>query len=514
LSYFISGEIMNFQHASVRSFKIISVTLISLFTVLFGCAQDNAQESNAQERTSVVTSSTQNNIVDITAAEQLVNNVGSLADQRQWQELSQLFSTKVVLDYGYPELLSPQEVIDRWQPLLSQFDRTQHQLSDIRVREQDGRVLAEANFTATHTLEGVQGGNEWILSGRYEYELENQDGTLKVMRMRMIPGEASGNTAVFEAAQQRANITPPERNHTVEQVTFQSSGETLKGWLYLPSSPRSNEVVIAAGSWTTVKEQMPRLYAAQLAESGLPTLIFDFRGYGESEGQPRHYESPQRKTEDFKSAISYVTSRPEFSEAQITLLGVCASAGYAAQATAEDTRVDRLAMVAPWLHDAEIARSIYTERPEIQPNGYDGLLAEGETARQRYEQNGEVQIVASASTSDPEAAMYIPTPGNQDYYFNPDRGLIPQWGNQFAVLSWPDWLTYNSHTSAAQIRVPTVIVHSENGAVPQGAKTFISAMTNSPEVHWIEGTQFDFYDGDAKIREALGLVTAFINSNS
>ncbi|MBD2019523.1 alpha/beta fold hydrolase [Leptolyngbya sp. FACHB-36] len=481
-----------------RGFIISGAALLSLCTTI---SIGRAQNTKAQKAS-----------FDLNAANQLIRQTASLADQRKWQDLSRLFSTKVLLDYGYPELLGPQEIVDRWQPLLSEFDTTSHQLSQIEVREQDGRILASSRFSASHVLKDVLGGDRWTLEGRYEYELENQDGTLKVMRMRMIPEKSSGNTKVLDEAKQRSGITEPVRNHTVEHVTFESGGDTLKGWLYKPANPKANEVIIAAGSWTTVKEQMPMLYAKRFAEEGLTTLIFDFRGYGESEGQPRHYESPRRKTDDFKAAISFVSGRPELKKAKITILGVCASAGYAAQATAEDTRVSRLALVAPWLHNPEIARRNYTARPGVSPNGYDGLLNQGRDARKIYEKTGEVRFVASASTSDSYAAMYIPSPGIYDYYFNTNRGLLPQWGNQFAVLSWTEWLTYDSHASAPQIRVPTVIVHSENGAIPDGAKAFINALTNQPKVHWIGGSQLDFYDGEAKIREALAFVTAFINA--
>jgi len=491
---------MRFYNTLTRRGFIVSGIALTSFctTILIGRTQENRTQQAA---------------FDMDAAKQLISNTALLADQRKWQELSRLFSTKVVLDYGYPELLSPQEIIGRWQPLLSAFDTTQHKLSQIQLREQDGRILADSRFWATHTLKGVPGGDRWTLAGRYEYELENQNGTLKIMRMRMIPESSSGNTEVFNEAKRRSGIKDPVRNHTVEHVTFQSGGDTLKGWLYKPTKPKANEVVIAAGSWTTVKEQMPMLYARRFAEEGFTTLIFDFRGYGESEGQPRHYESPQRKTDDFKSAISYVSRHPELKSAKITLLGVCASAGYAAQAAAEDTRVDKLALVAPWLHTPEIARSNYASRPGISPNGYDGLLNEGRAAREIYARTGELRFVASASTNNAHAAMYVPSPGIYDYYFNTNRGLLPQWGNRFAILSWTEWLTYNSHTSAPLIRVPTLIVHSENGAIPDGAKAFINAMTNKPKVHWISGSQLDFYDGEAKIREAISFVTNFINSH-
>jgi hypothetical protein len=83
----------------------------------------------------------------------------------------------------------------------------------------------------------------------YEYELEDQNGTLKIMRMRMIPEQSSGNTEVLNEAKRRSGIEDPVRNHTVEHVTFQSGGDTLKGWLYKPANPKTNEVIIAAGSW-------------------------------------------------------------------------------------------------------------------------------------------------------------------------------------------------------------------------------------------------------------------------
>jgi hypothetical protein len=69
-----------------------------------------------------------------------------------------------------------------------------------------------------------------------------------------------------------------------------------------------------------------------------------------------------------------------------------------------------------------------------------------------------------------------------------------------------------THVSTSNSRT-NVIVHSESGAIPDGAKAFINAMTNKPQVHWISGSQLDFYDDEAKIREALSFVTSFINSN-
>ena len=67
--------------------------------------------------------------------------------------------------------------------------------------------------------------------------------------------------------------------------------------------------VLVTGSWLTVKEQMPDFYARRLAERGYSAFTFDFSGFGESEGEPRQAEMPDRKIGDFSSPPP-ISSRP------------------------------------------------------------------------------------------------------------------------------------------------------------------------------------------------------------
>jgi fermentation-respiration switch protein FrsA (DUF1100 family) len=62
---------------------------------------------------------------------------------------------------------------------------------------------------------------------------------------------------------------------------------------------------------TSVKEQATRNYAVAMAARGFITLAFDHRHFGESQGQPRQYEHPGRKVEDFRAAFGFLASRPE-----------------------------------------------------------------------------------------------------------------------------------------------------------------------------------------------------------
>jgi pimeloyl-ACP methyl ester carboxylesterase len=47
-------------------------------------------------------------------------------------------------------------------------------------------------------------------------------------------------------------------------------------------------------------------YGERFAAGGLASLIFDYRTFGGSEGEPRHWVSPKRHLEDWQSAYDYV----------------------------------------------------------------------------------------------------------------------------------------------------------------------------------------------------------------
>ncbi|NUS74110.1 MAG: alpha/beta fold hydrolase [Corynebacteriales bacterium] len=287
-----------------------------------------------------------------------------------------------------------------------------------------------------------------------------------------------------------------------EKVTFASGDVSLIGNLYLPenatqSSPAPG--VAVAGTWTSVKELMANRYAQRLAERGIAALSFDFTGFGESEGEPRDVESPARKIADIHHAVTFLTEHPAIDQNKVGALGICAAAMYMADNTSNDPRVKSLALVAPWLHDAAICQDAY--------GGAEAVASRIKTATQsrtHYEETGEVDYVPVVSATDPTAAM----PFEIDFYLNPERGGIPAWPNRFALMSWSDWLTYDAIALAPQINQPTLLVHSEEAAIPEGAHRFYAGLTGPKSIFWTQGTQFDFYDQEPQVTIASDTAAA------
>ncbi len=299
----------------------------------------------------------------------------------------------------------------------------------------------------------------------------------------------------------------------MKKVNFNSEGARLVGNLYYPKnfdSTKNYPAIVVSGSWTTVKEQMAGLYANKLADEGFITLAFDFRNFGESEGEPRFFESPGLKKVDIKNAVSYLQELPEVDAYRIGALGVCAGAMYTLMAASEDDRIKSVVTTASWLHDAEAVKLFYGGK-----EGVNEKINAARKAKKEFAENGTVAYIPSISTDDANAAMY----GPYDYYLNPERGAIKEWSaDKFAVMSWEDWLTTDPMSSATQLQAPTLMIHSDGAVLPQYTKNYFEKIaTADKKLHWMETElespyhQFNYYDQDAEVNESVAEASSWFD---
>lgn len=317
---------------------------------------------------------------------------------------------------------------------------------------------------------------------------------------------AASALALASAAHAAPTETAKDTPYTVERVTFTSGGQIVVGDLYVPadaSEAHPAEAVVVTGAWTTVKEHMQGEYAAQLAARGYVALAFDFRTWGESGGATRSLENPALKIADIEAAGRFLATRPDVSD--VNGLGICASAGYMATAAERSDLFSTVALVAPWLHDAEIVEQVYGG-----PDGVAGLVETSRAAAAREAQTGEPQLIPAAGPAGSDALMAM----DGGYYNDPERGRVPEWENTFNLASWEGWLTFDAIRAAPGISDPLLIVHSEDAAIPEGARRFYGDLTVPKDALWLDGvTQFDFYDRPDAVETASDAVADFFKRN-
>ena len=144
------------------------------------------------------------------------------------------------------------------------------------------------------------------------------------------------------------------------KVTFVNRyGITLAADLYMPKNADGKLPAIAVcGPFGAVKEQCSGLYAQIMAERGFVTLAFDPSFTGESGGNVRYMASPDINTEDFMTAVDYLSLNDKVDPERIGIIGICGWGGMALNTAVLDTRVK-----------ATVAATMY-DMTRVNANGY------------------------------------------------------------------------------------------------------------------------------------------------
>ena len=321
--------------------------------------------------------------------------------------------------------------------------------------------------------------------------------------------QLSANHAQLSSENKNSHRQYNQQGFQMENITLNTEVGNLAANLYLPKGITNPPVVVVTGAWTSVKEQMPAVYAKALAERGYAAVTFDFRGWGASrdtdDNQTAYLEDPVRKTQDIQAVIKALSNVAQVDNSRIAGLAICASAGYMLDAAvqntqlSQNTRLGAVAVVAPWLHDEAMATAIYGGEENRNQ-----LLALAAAEKDK----SKPLVIEAASLTNENALMY-----NAPYYTEQSRGLLPAYDNKFNVTSWSGWLNYNAQLSASKQTIPVLMVASEAMALPQGAHQYLETATDSVNAIWLDNiNQFDFYDQPEAVEKAVKAVVSHFDS--
>lgn len=136
-------------------------------------------------------------------------------------------------------------------------------------------------------------------------------------------------------------------------VTFPSGGEGCAAYFYAPEGGLDPAVpapcVVMAHGFSATRDDGLPAYATAFAQAGFAVLLFDYRHFGSSSGQPRQLLDIGRQQDDYRAAVAYARALQGIDPDRVALWGSSFSGGHVLAVAAGDPRVAAVVAQAPYV---------------------------------------------------------------------------------------------------------------------------------------------------------------------
>jgi uncharacterized protein len=268
-------------------------------------------------------------------------------------------------------------------------------------------------------------------------------------------------------------------------IRISSGGVALAGTFYPGTGSASFCIVMAHGFGLPAAAGLGR-YAELFAEAGYRVLVFDYRSFGASEGEPRQLLDVRMQLEDWAAAVAHARRLPGVDPDRIVLWGTSFSGGHVVVTAARDRRVAAVISQIPFMDGLAM----------IPVLGAGGLLrltlpilrdiARRVTGRAPY-------YVPIAATPGEVAAL--PVEGAAAGY----RQLLGDTNNGGFAIAPRALLTlplYRPILEAAKVACPLLIQIAENDSItPPKAAERAAKLAKQGMLQRFPANHFDFYSG-------------------
>ena len=252
-------------------------------------------------------------------------------------------------------------------------------------------------------------------------------------------------------------------------VSFDSSGARCAAWLYRPGADGQHPCVVLAGGFGAVRQMRLDAYAERFAAAGVTALLFDYRHWGASEGEPRQLIDIRRQLADWRAAVAFARELDGVDPARVALWGSSFGGGHVIATAARDPGLAAVVAQCPFVDGRDTlkvlgARELLRGLPAIFRDALRG---------RRGRPPFYLPIVGP-----PGALAAMTTPDAEDGF----RALVP------ADAPWENFHTprvglrigsYRPRTAARRVRSPLLVCVCEHDLVTP-ARSAVRAAEAAP----------------------------------
>ena len=246
---------------------------------------------------------------------------------------------------------------------------------------------------------------------------------------------------------------------------------------------------MAHGFSATRDDGLP-VYAEEFSNAGYVVVLFDYRHFGSSTGEPRQLLDIARQLDDYRAVVSWARELDGVDPDRIVLWGSSFSGGHVIAVAADDPRIAAVISQAP--HIDSIPTLMLVPLKNMVRMAWAGLLDQAGAWGGRPP-----RLLAAAGEPGTVAAMTAPEakPG-----FDAIVGPDSKWRNEFAARLMLKFGFYRPGRKASRLKMPLLICACDEDATTP-VKPAVKAARRAPRaelLHYPYG-HFDIYH-DPQVR--------------
>ena len=253
------------------------------------------------------------------------------------------------------------------------------------------------------------------------------------------------------------------------------------------AGPRGRPCVVMAHGLGATRDCGLSGFSSSFAEAGADVMVFDYRHFGQSSGEPRQLVSPREQVADYHTAVRYARSLPGVDPDRIVVWGCSFSGGHVIRVSAEDPRIFAAISLTPAVSGpATIAHLVRSRGPRELLGLMKYGFADGVAALLRR------PPVLAPLAGRPGDAAVLSSPGAMESML---AIAGPTWRNEFAarlLLSVP---AFRPGAYARRVRCPVLMQIADNDQLaPPRAATRTAGQLGATAHHY-PCDHFDVYTG-------------------
>ncbi|AXB43360.1 alpha/beta hydrolase [Amycolatopsis albispora] len=281
-------------------------------------------------------------------------------------------------------------------------------------------------------------------------------------------------------------------------VTFDVEGTTCAGRRFpaetddLRTEAGVPCVVLAHGFGAT-RDCGLDAFATEFAGAGLDALAFDYRGFGESGGEPRQSVSIARQLADYRAAVAAARGLDGVDPARIVLWGASLAGGHVLVTAAADPAVAAAVSLVPMVD------GLAAVRHAAGHHGSRGLVRSALTTVRRPKS---VRLAGP-----PGSGAVLSLPGQFEAY---TAMAGPSWRNEIDPRAMVEITRYRPVRRARGVRRPLLVQIADLDRMSPPHAAAKAAVAARAEVRHYPCDHFDVFPGNPWFRQAVQHQLAFL----